>query len=143
MSKLINIYKQLKQQDNETLYLFKSGIFYIFLDEDAKLISSLFNLKLTNLNSVVVKCGFPTSQLEKYTRLFNTANLSFKIIDVADNSSYSPKEFVLNKNFKLFLEKIASVNAYELSISSAYDFIDKISEESKLLLGDFNKNGKK
>ena len=142
MSKLYQTYVALKIQDSTQLYLFKSGIFYIFLDEDAKLISSLFNLKLTNLNSVVVKCGFPTSQLEKYTRLFNTANLSFKIIDVADNSSYSPKDFVLNKNFKLFLEKIASVNAYELSISSAYDFIDKISEESKLLLGDYVKNGK-
>ena len=105
MSKLYQTYVALKIQDSTQLYLFKSGIFYIFLDEDAKLISSLFNLKLTNLNSVVVKCGFPTSQLEKYTRLFNTANLSFKIIDVADNSSYSPKDFVLNKNFKLFLEK--------------------------------------
>ena len=141
MSKLYQTYVALKIQDSTQLYLFKSGIFYIFIDEDAKLISSLFNLKLTNLNSLVVKCGFPTSQLEKYTKLFNTANLSFKIIDITNNSIYSPKDFILNKNMKFFLEKISSVNAYELSISSAYEFIDKISKESKLLLGDFNKNG--
>ena len=143
MSKLYQTYAALKIQDSTQLYLFKSGIFYIFLDDDAKLISSLFNLKLTNLNSVIMKCGFPTSQLEKYSNLFKTANLSFKIIDASDNSLYSPKDFVLNKNLKIFLEKLSSVKAYDLSISSAYDFIDKISEESKLLLGDYVENGKK
>ncbi len=142
MSKLYQTYVALKVQDSTQLYLFKSGIFYIFLDDDAKLISSLFNLKLTNLNSAIMKCGFPTSQLEKYSNLFKTANLSFKIIDASDNSLYSPKDFVLNKNLKVFLEKISSVKAYDLSISGAYDFIDKISEESKLLLGDYVKNGK-
>ena len=136
MSKLYQTYVALKVQDSTQLYLFKSGIFYIFLDDDAKLISSLFNLKLTNLNSAIMKCGFPTSQLEKYS------NSSFKIIDASDNSLYSPKDFVLNKNLKVFLEKISSVKAYDLSISAAYDFIDKISEESKLLLGDYVKNGK-
>ena len=143
MSKLYQTYIALKVQDSTQLYLFKSGIFYIFLDEDAKLISSLFNLKLTNLNSMIMKCGFPTSQIEKYTELFKKANLSFKIIDTANNSLYSPKEFILNKNLETFLSKIASVKAYDLSISSAYDFIDKISEESNFLLGEFNKNGKK
>lgn len=143
MSKLYQTYAALKIQDSTQLYLFKSGIFYIFLDDDAKLISSLFNLKLTNLNSVIMKCGFPTSQLEKYSNLLKTANLSFKIIDTSDNSLYSPKDFVLNKNLKIFLEKLSSVKAYDLSISSAYDFIDKISEESKLLLGDYVENGKK
>ena len=70
MSKLYQTYVALKVQDSTQLYLFKSGIFYIFLDDDAKLISSLFNLKLTNLNSAIMKCGFPTSQLEKYSNLF-------------------------------------------------------------------------
>ena len=143
MSKLYQTYAALKIQDSTQLYLFKSGIFYIFLDDDAKLISSLFNLKLTNLNSVIMKCGFPTPQLEKYSNLLKAANLSFKIIDTSDNSLYSPKDFVLNKNLKIFLEKLSSVKAYDLSISSAYDFIDKISEESKLLLGDYVENGKK
>ena len=152
MSKLYQTYVALKIQDSSQLYLFKSGIFYIFIDEDAKLISSLFNLKLTNLNSMIVKCGFPTSQLEKYANLFEIANLSFKIIDTLDKTVYSPKEFILDaKLFKkyqciilqLFLKKISSVRAYDLSISSAYEFIDTISKESKSLLGEYTKNGKK
>ena len=143
MIKLYQTYVALKIQDSSQLYLFKSGIFYIFIDEDAKLISSLFNLKLTNLNSMIVKCGFPTSQLEKYANLFEIANLSFKIIDTLDKTVYSPKEFILDAKLQLFLKKISSVRAYDLSISSAYEFIDTISKESKSLLGDYTKNGKK
>ena len=103
----------------------------------------MFNLKLTNLNSVVVKCGFPTSQIKKYTNLFTMANLSFKIVDTTDNLLYSPKDFVLNADIYNFLQKISNVNAYELSISEAYDFIDKISSESKSFLGEYDNNGKK
>ena len=143
MSKLYQTYVALKIQDSSQLYLFKSGIFYIFIDEDAKLISSLFILKLTNLNSMIVKCGFPTSQLEKYANLFEIANLSFKIIDTLDKTVYSPKEFILDAKLQLFLKKISSVRAYDLSISSAYEFIDTISKESKSLLGEYTKNGKK
>ena len=143
MSKLYQSYVSLKVKDSSKLYLFKSGIFYIFLDEDAKLISSKFNLKLTNLNSMVVKCGFPTSQLEKYTNLLNIANIPFKIVDLADNSLYSPKDFILNEKIKSLLDKIVFVDAYSLSISAAYEFIDEISKECKSLLGDYNSNGKK
>ena len=46
MSKLFDIYKNLKQEDSKTLFLFKSGIFYIFLDEDAKIINNLLDLNL-------------------------------------------------------------------------------------------------
>ena len=143
MSKLYQSYVSLKIKDSSKLYLFKSGIFYIFLDEDAKLISSKFNLKLTNLNSMIVKCGFPTSQIEKYTNLLTMANIPFKIVDLVDNSLYSPKDFILNENVKSLLTKIVSVDAYSLSISAAYEFIDEISKECKSLLGDYNSNGKK
>lgn len=58
MSKLYEKYKNLKSENATKLYLFKSGIFYIFLDEDAIKMSNLLNLKLTNLNETIVKCGF-------------------------------------------------------------------------------------
>lgn len=59
MSKLYEKYKSLKSENNDKLYLFKSGIFYIFLDEDAKKMSNFLNLKLTNLNESICKCRFP------------------------------------------------------------------------------------
>ena len=61
MSKLYDKYKDLKQSSENSfkkLYLFKSGIFFIFLDDDAKIASSLLSLKLGMLNDTVCKCRF-------------------------------------------------------------------------------------
>lgn len=143
MSKLYQKYVALKVQNSKQLYLFKSGIFYIFLDEDAKLMSSRLNLKLTNLNSVVVKCGFPASQLDKYIELINKTNFPFKIIDLSENTSFLPNDYILDSKINNLVEKIAGVNSYDLSISSAYEFIDSISKECQELLGDNKKHGKK
>lgn len=143
MSKLYQKYVALKVQNSKVLYLFKSGIFYIFIDEDAKLMAPRLNLKLTNLNSMIVKCGFPESQLDKYINLIKNNNFNFKIIDLSDNTIYLPTEYLLNPKINILLEKISSVNAYDLSISSAYDFIDTISKESKEILGEYKKNGRK
>ena len=44
MSRLYDTYSLLKKTDenaDNTLYLFKSGIFYIFLDNDARIATSL------------------------------------------------------------------------------------------------------
>ena len=81
MSKLVNCYKNLKSNDSSYLYLFKSWVFYIFLDEDAKIISNLLHLKLTNLNSEIQKCGFPANSLEKYIALLKLIPYEVKIID--------------------------------------------------------------
>ena len=45
------------------LYLFRSGIFYIGLDEDAKKLTETLGLKLTNFDGNTVKCGFPSNSL--------------------------------------------------------------------------------
>ena len=69
MSKLYKRYLELKKQDLSKIYLFKSGIFYIFLDDDARKMAGVLNLKLTNLNESVLKCGFPVNNLNKYLEL--------------------------------------------------------------------------
>ena len=143
MSKLYQKYVALKVQNSKQLYLFKSGIFYIFLDEDAKLMSPRLNLKLTNLNSMVVKCGFPASQLDKYVDLIKKTNFPFKIIDLSDNTSFLPNDYKIDSKINNLIKKIAEINSYDLSISSAYEFIDEISKECKEILGDYKKNGKK
>jgi DNA mismatch repair ATPase MutS len=126
MSKLINIYNQLKQQDNETLYLFKSGIFYIFLDEDAKKISKEINLKLTNLNDNFVKCGFPATAIDKYFNLLNSTSYKIKIIDNINNLSFDFKNFVINESVQDLITKIKTVDINNLSVSEAYAFIEDL-----------------
>ena len=98
MSKLFDIYKNLKQEDSKTLFLFKSGIFYIFLDEDAKIINNLLDLKLTNLNTQIVKCGFPANSLQKYLKLLSFTDYNIKIIDNSSNTSFKVKDFTMNND---------------------------------------------
>lgn len=59
MSKLYNLYKKCKNNDAVKTYIFKSGIFYIALEEDAVFLSELLGFKLTNFTESVMKCGFP------------------------------------------------------------------------------------
>ena len=79
MSKLYNEYIRKKKEDNNKYYLFKSGMFYIFLDEDAKQINKINPLNITNLNNDIVKCGFPSNSLDKYLNIFSNLGLDMEL----------------------------------------------------------------
>ena len=132
MSKLYNKYLQLKDENPSHFYLFKSGIFYIFLAEDAKKMSSILNLKLNNLNESVLKCGFPINSLQKYMNLLKTANCEVEIFN-----NISPN---LNTNQKIenFLTKISNANPDNFSIKEIYNFLDTISKEANSLIKEFH-----
>ena len=63
MSKIFNEFEKKKLENPDKLYLFKSGIFYIGLEEDATTLSKLFDFKITPLNDTVKKAGFPAKKL--------------------------------------------------------------------------------
>ena len=124
MSKLYDIYKKLKNENSETLYLFKSGVFYICLDDDAKVLSKIYNLKLTNLNVDIVKCGFPCSSFDKYYKLFVNDDINFKIVE--NNAIFDSSDYLLNKSILSLLDKISKVNIDNLSVSVGTYFEIKI-----------------
>ena len=135
MSKLYEKYKFLISQNPSKLYLFKSGIFYIFLDEDAKIISSKLNLKLTNLNENVLKCGFPVKNINKYLELFKEHNLNIEVLDSIFENSHSCQDYIYNSNIKNFLEDLSNIKVESLSIKEAYCLIDEIHIKAKNLKG--------
>ena len=128
------IYCYLKASDPNTIYIFKSGIFYIFLDEDAKVASDLFSLKLTNLNENVVKSDFPIQSIDKYTYLLHKLSYKFKIIDTAQNKSFTIENFCLNEDIKELLEKISNINSDTLSVREAFDFIEETKQLAKSIM---------
>ena len=145
MSKLYNAYISLKanEKNNEnTLYLFKSGIFFICIDKDAEIASRLLNLKLSNLNEDIVKCGFPIQSLNKYSNLLRLSNYSFKIIDLSKNESISINDFNFNNYTNELLQRISSVDTNSLSIKEAFSFIDDIKEKALLILEGSSNNVK-
>lgn len=135
MSKLYSKYLSLKKETNSSkIYLFKSGIFYLFIDEDAKMMSPLLQLKLSNLNPTVLKCGFPVNSLEKYMPLLEQTGKTIEIIDLEKNISSSPKKFIITKDVKDFITYLSSQDSNNLSVKEAYQFIDDVVVKSKFLL---------
>lgn len=126
MSKLYLKYSNLKQKDPNKLYLFKNGIFYITLSEDAKILSNLFNLKLTNLNENILKCGFPTHRLEYYLKLLEENQISFEIIDENYEKIENYQDYLNNLNLKAITDKILSIDFDNITYKQAYEILQEI-----------------
>ena len=146
MSKIYNKYIQLKNSKTyveNTLYLFKYGIFFVFIDEDAKIISNYLHLKLSNLNNNVVKCGFPVNSLDKYMNLFKNIPYKIEIVNLENNTNLSPNYYVYYENIQKITNELASVNIDSLSISQTYDLLYKTQNKINNLNKEFYNEKKK
>lgn len=84
MSKIYEKYLKMKLKDKDKIYLFRSGIFYISLGEDALILNEKYNLNLLYFNKEVEKCGFPVKSLEKYLKIFDDDKLNYEIVKESD-----------------------------------------------------------
>ena len=129
MSKLYDAYVQLKKEDSKPIYLFKGGLFFIALNEDAQKLSSLFELKLTKLNQTVVKSGFPCESYEKYAKLFKSYNLPVKLVDIDNARKINFVEYSQSQSVIEIIDELNNVDPDNLSISEAYKFIENLKEK--------------
>ncbi len=129
MSKLYTEYLKLKNIDSTKLYLFKSGIFYIALEEDSKKLSELFSFKLTNLNETITKCGFPQKRLEFYVEKLNSLNISFEIIDLNYSKIDNYSDYLNNNKIKNIIRSILDIDMDDISFREAFDFLYKTKKE--------------
>lgn len=137
MSKLHETYLHLKETEPDsenTLYLFRAGIFFLFLEDDAKKMSSLLKLKLSNLSENVVKCGFPVASLDKYLSILENTPYQIKIINTDSHTNYSLTDYSLNSEIKFFLLRLLDTDINILSVREAYEFLDTLKVEAEKLL---------
>lgn len=81
MNKIYDIYKKLKLKNNNKLYLFKNGKFYIFVGEDVETINNYVVLKKVKFGNDTFKCGFPDISLDAYLKVFHNHKLNIEIIN--------------------------------------------------------------
>ena len=131
MSKLYSKYEELKSANPDIIYLFKSGIFFLALQDDAKSLSCELDLRITNLNENIVKCGFPVSREEHYLRLLQAKEIPFQIIDntygIIDNYS----DYMNNDKVKSVVQKIMDINFDEITFKEAYEILRSTSTNLK------------
>lgn len=131
MSKLFAKYSNLKEKNPNVIYLFKSGIFYLALQEDAKLLAEEFGFRVTNLNEDVVKSGFPASRIDYYTTLFQSKHIVFEIVDdtygVIDNYA----DYLNNEKTKEIIQELIHLDFNTISFKDAFTLLQKYSENLK------------
>ena len=81
-SKLYEKYIDLKNVKKDIVYLLNSGMFYIAIDEDAKLLNEKIYLKLTKLTTNILKVGFPTNKLEEYKKRLDFMNIKYETVEI-------------------------------------------------------------
>ena len=146
MSKLYDKYLYLKKLDNSKIYLIKSGIFYIALEDDALELSEKFNFKLTNLNDKITKCGFPESRIKYYTNLLDIMNIKYEIINLDNNTTLQNNIECNNSNntsFKSILdlvEKISLLDMDDISFKKAFEILGQLNHDAKNILSNYKNN---
>lgn len=124
MSKLQKQYDELKRKNSKKIYIFKVGIFYNILNEDAKVVSNSIGLKLTDLGPSIVKCGFPIAKLDKYTNLLKSKNLPFEVIsDIAPSNQ--------STSYEKIVDKIKNIDLDNTTFHQAFDILYNIQQNLK------------
>lgn len=108
MSKILKQYKELKEKDASSIYIFRIGIFYNILNEDAKILNEKLSLKITSLSPEIIKCGFPISSLDKYTQKLDKMQIKYSIIDNLTDITIT--DYSNNIEFKKIINKIKSID---------------------------------
>lgn len=108
-SKIFKKYQAKKEEDPTKIYIFKSGIFYIAINEDAKILHDRLNLAITDFGIEYIKCGFPANSLEKYKVILEENNISYEIVE-----SIKEETIDITKDIKkLDLNNMTPMEAYQ------------------------------
>ena len=132
MSKILKQYKELKEKDASSIYIFRIGIFYNILNEDAKILNEKLSLKITSLSPEIIKCGFPISSLEKYTKKLDNLQLQYKVIDDLPQNS-NIVDYSNNIEIKKILKKISEIDMNNTTFQQAFNILLEIQKKLKEL----------
>jgi len=98
--KVIRAYTDNKLENENTIYFFKSGSFYVALNDDVLLLKRKgWELKVTALSNYDIKVAFPISSKEKYEKMLQQDSLTYKFIDEYEPINYC-EAFLKEKNEK-------------------------------------------
>ena len=120
-SKLMQQFQNLKKKDASSIYLFRVGIFYNILNEDAKIVNEKLGLKITDLGPNIFKCGFPIAQVEKYKKILEQKGIKYQIIDNLPNSNVN--DYMKNVEIRKILNKIYSLDMNNTTFQEAFNIL--------------------
>ena len=134
MSKLYSKYLEQKALNPNILYLFKSGIFYMALNEDANRLSDALSLRVTNITEKIYKCCFPVSKSDFYFKTLESLNIDYKIIDPSQNVVLNYAEYKDNEKFNSIITNLIKLDLNKTSFQDAYIILTNTIHDLKQIL---------
>lgn len=134
MSKLYSKYLEQKALNPNELYLFKSGIFYMALNEDANRLSDALSLKVTNITDKLYKCCFPVSKSNYYFKTLESLSIDYKIIDPSQNVVLNYAEYKDNERFNGIITNLLKLDLNKTSFQDAYIILTNTIHDLKQIL---------
>ena len=129
MSKLYKSYEKLKENCPDKIYIFKSGMFYICLEEDAKKISEVFGFKITKLNEKIMKAGFPTFRLDYYVEQLKNREIPFEIVDKDYSKIENYEDYMNNNKLKTIIKNVKKIDLDNITFRDAYQILENLKQE--------------
>lgn len=129
MSKLLKQYEELKRQNPNIIYLFRVGIFYNILNDDAKILNEKIGLKITDLGPHIFKCGFPISKIDKYVELLEKNDLKYQIIDNIPNQNTN--DYLNNIEIKKIVKRILEIDFNNITFHQSFNILLDIHQKLK------------
>lgn len=129
MSKLYKTYEKLKEKNSEKIYIMKSGMFYICLEDDAKKLSEIFGFKIAKLNEKIIKSGFPTTRLNYYIEQLEKRKIPFEIVDSDYSKIENYEDYMNNNKIKNIVKKIKEIDLDNISFRESYEVLSDIKNE--------------
>lgn len=134
MSKLYSKYLEQKALNPNILYLFKSGIFYMALNDDANRLSDALSLRVTNITEKIYKCCFPVSKSDFYFKTLESLNIDYKIIDPSQNVVLNYAEYKDNEKFNSIITNLLKLDLNKTSFQDAYIILTNTIHDLKQIL---------
>ena len=134
MSKLYSKYLEQKALNPNILYLFKSGIFYMALNDDANRLSDALSLRVTNITEKIYKCWFPVSKSDFYFKTLESLNIDYKIIDPSQNVVLNYAEYKDNEKFNSIITNLIKLDLNKTSFQDAYIILTNTIHDLKQIL---------
>ena len=132
MSKILKQYNYLKEKDASSIYIFRIGIFYNIINEDAKILSEKLGLKITPLSPEIIKCGFPISSLQKYTKKLDNLQLQYKVIDNLPQNT-NIVDYTNNIEVKKILKRITEIDMNNTTFQQSFNILLDLQNKLKKL----------
>ncbi|MDD5770415.1 MAG: hypothetical protein PHE25_05595 [Candidatus Gracilibacteria bacterium] len=143
--KIKEFYENMHCKYPNKLKIFKKGIFWILLEEEAFFMSKYFNFKITSLDKSTIKIGFPNSSKSKWLKTLNDKDIGyiliekpkdedFKILQITIGDYYSSIFSINLEDFLLTKDRILGLKKFDLEDKNEKNFLLQIKIEELYLL---------